>query len=601
LAYVRTLPLVALVVVGFGCSPTPIDAPARPENQTDASNEDRDLGPPKSDADTPTPTTDAAPDASGPALDANVSAADTTPGQPGDAGAGEIAMDAAASDAVSVRCQPTAGAPIWVEEGTPVRATLRCATGLALEPEAFALAPLPPGASYDPRTATFSWTPRLDQAAVYLLPLSVPASGETGTLKIGVADKFDDPSNHPIADATTYTEELGLPVLHLETAPNINRDVYTPATVVYRAHRYTAEAQYRGASSFRYPKKNFTLRFAKTDKFTEPLLGDGFINRRKISLITTFDDNSYVRARMAFRLWQRMDEGNIAVRAFSAVVYLNGRFHGLYTVADKIDGNLMQLHGLPEDGNLFMAINHDANFAPFFYNEPVPQDETRKKPAFTMGYEKKEGLPAEGQPGALDDIGALSQFIATADDTTFRTGIAERLALRDYINWLVHSTTIQAWDTLAKNAFHYHDPRPGGRWRVTPWDFNESFGQTWETARFPGMVAPKDVIFQPTGGFGYTNRDFLWRRLWNDPSHASVIRARFAEVLRGTLAQDKVLAWFDAMVAETSASAKRDERLWAAPYRAFYKGRTDFTSYEQEVAYVRKWIADRWAFLTALY
>ncbi len=511
----------------------------------------------------------------------------------------DVSFDVTNEVATAPRCSPTAGGPHWVEEGAPLRIAMTCATGLAAAPGEFAIDGLPVGAHFDSAAGVLLWTPTLDQAAVYQLDLRYSPNEELGTVKIGVADRFDDPANIATVDPLTYTEEFGLPVMHLSTAPEIGRDVYTPATIIYRGRRYTAEAQYRGASSFNYPKKNFTLRFAKDDKFDEPALGDQFLGRRKITLITTFDDVSGLRARMAFTLWKRMDPHNVALTTYSGVVFLNGRYQGLYTIADKIDGNLMQRHGHAEHGQMFMAINHDANFAPFLYDEPNPQNETRRKTAHEVGWEKKEGLPETG-PGALAEIVALSRWAAETPDAQFVNEVAQKIDVNDYVNWLVLATTIQAWDTLGKNAFHYRDPLAATPlWRVIPWDFNESFGQRWQTARFGQLVAPRDILWQAMGGFGYTNRNYLWRRLWAHPTIGPLIRARFGEVLRGSWKAADVMAWFDAMASETAGAAKRDERKWGAAHRSYYR-RTDFLSHTDEVAYVRRWMVDRWQSLTSV-
>src|SRR5262245_6373042 len=76
---------------------------------------------------------------------------------------------ARAPDAGAGQCAPTGGGPHWTEEGKPVTASISCATGRALAGTAFQIAALPAGAVYDPATATLTWTPKLDQAGVYLL------------------------------------------------------------------------------------------------------------------------------------------------------------------------------------------------------------------------------------------------------------------------------------------------------------------------------------------------------------------------------------------------------------------------------------------------
>src|SRR5512133_276982 len=88
---------------------------------------------------------------------------------------------------------------------------------------------LPDGARFDAETATVSWTPTLSQAGLYTLAVAVP-QGETGKLKIGVADAFDDPSNVPVVDPSAYQEEYGLPVLHLTVPSTIEENAIDPTT-----------------------------------------------------------------------------------------------------------------------------------------------------------------------------------------------------------------------------------------------------------------------------------------------------------------------------------------------------------------------------------
>ncbi|HEY5956941.1 MAG TPA: putative Ig domain-containing protein, partial [Polyangiaceae bacterium] len=155
------------------------------------------------------------------------------------------------------QCGPTA-LPAWVEEGQSVSIAVLCATGRTVAGNAFTISELPAGAEYDPTTATLTWKPGLDQAGVYEVLVTVSPFNESGTIKIGVADAFDVAGNLPIADVTKYTEEYGLPVMHLTVPkqiednavdPATGNKAWVPATIVYRGHTYSAEAKYRGASS----------------------------------------------------------------------------------------------------------------------------------------------------------------------------------------------------------------------------------------------------------------------------------------------------------------------------------------------------------------
>jgi hypothetical protein len=71
-------------------------------------------------------------------------------------------------------------------------------------------------------------------------------------------------------------------------------------------------------------------------------------------------------------------------------------------------------------------------------------------------------------------------------------------------------------------------------------------------------------------------------------------------MLRGALKAETVLALFDRIAGEIADSARRDARKWQAMHRAYYPFRRDFTTPDDELALVRKWIVDRWAFINGL-
>lgn len=470
-------------------------------------------------------------------------------------------------------CIPGGGGPHWLVEGETVTVALACTAEGEVRDE-IAVADLPAGAAYDPARAELTWTPGLDQAAVYDLVLSVPGETATGTVRIGVADAFDTPGNEPPLDPARYAAELGLPVIFVSPAPSTEE--YEPVTVVYGGRTYAAEAKLRGATSLDYPKNSYTVKFASGDHLDDP--ERGFRDKKRIVLTQAFDDNTYVRQRLGFELWNAMDEDHVEVQAFSAVVYLDGEFWGLYELTDHVDKNLFEAHGHSELGNVYKSYNHDANFGPLTYDGDPKQ-------TLHDGYVKKDGTPAEGQPGAFDDLDALVRFVATAPDAQFADELPYRVDLRDVHDWYVFVTHALASDSGGKNAYLYHDPM-GGPWRYAPWDLNHSYGQSWQTFR----TAVDDFD-------DFRSRNNLFVRISDDPVLAAGLAARYAEMLNGPLATEAVLARYDAMVAETAAVARRDWRRWSEMYAAYWSSRDDLTDYDGEVAYVREWLRGREAFL----
>lgn len=467
-------------------------------------------------------------------------------------------------------CLPVSGGPYWLLEGEPVTVGVLCASGMSLGEAAVEVDALPVGAAWDPSAGLLTWTPALDQAAVYEITFHATGTSETTTAKIGVADAWEDSHNVPIVDPLRYTEELGLPVFFLSPVP-ANKE-YLAASVTHGGHVYAAEAKVRGAASLVYPKLSYTLKFTKEDKFQEP--SRSFRDKRKINLHCGFDDNSHLRNRLSYETWNRMDPGHIQMQSYSAVLYLNGEYWGLYTVIDHIDGFLMEDHGYDQEGDLLKATDPEANFSLYYGGsaKATPHD----------GVEKTQGAPLEGEPDAFRDLDDLVRFVEHADDATFRAQIGNQVDLRDYQDWWILSVLVYANDSVNKNSYHYHDVGP---FRFIPWDYNASFGQNWRTVR----RAP-DI----EDDFTAANR--LFERLVLDPVMQAPLDARYAQLLSVRVPVDEMLARFDVMANEIELSAKRDERKWGDEHRSFFRwaDRNDFLTWEEETAYVRAWIEARW-------
>jgi spore coat protein H len=312
------------------------------------------------------------------------------------------------------RCAPTIGGRAWVEEGEALSVTVRCATGLPLGQAGLSFAALPRGATY--QAGELRWRPGLDQAGLHRLIAQAPA--ETAVLELMVLDRFDHPANVPVAAPADYPEEMGLPVMHLSFARSPARSAhpgdYARAAVVFRGQRYQAKIKVRGRSSLDYPKQNYTIKFTGHRRFSEPAAG--MVDRHRIALTTSFDDNSQLRQRLAFEVWNRLAPGGIQIRNFSAVVFIDGRYHGLYTVTDHVDTDLLEAEGISRrGGSLFRALTHDADFGP--------------GPFRREAFEKRSGFRGPAWLGSYDELAGLWAFVAGSDPARFAAQAGGRLAL----------------------------------------------------------------------------------------------------------------------------------------------------------------------------
>lgn len=394
----------------------------------------------------------------------------------------------------------------------------------------------------------------------------------------GLADSGGDAF---IPDPMRHVEEDGLPVFHLFFSGALpDGNGYRSAWLVYRGRCYTMEAKYRGNTSSAFPKRSYTLKFPAHAPFEEPSLAGGFTGRRKVVLISPFNDNSYLRSRLAFTLWNRMAPEHIQVKTYSAVVYLNGRYWGLYTVADHVDRHMLAAHGLDPAGELFKAVELEANFSRRTATGAA-------KRHLHEGFEKKEGEPSDG-PEAYESINALTAFVNDASAATFRAERNARLVPSDYEDWWIFSTLAFTSDAVSKNAYHYRASGPGTRWRFIPWDLDASFGQHWDTQR-AGPLERTD----------FSEANHLFARTLAEPSFAGPMRERYRALLQGELRVEVVLDLIDTYAREVGPAARKDEAHWGAAHRSFprWSSRTDFNTHEEEVAYIRDWVRARWDML----
>lgn len=468
-------------------------------------------------------------------------------------------------------CDPGADA-VYGEEGVELRFTVTCTGGGTAT--SFTMPDLPSGARFEGETLT--WTPGLAQAGHH--ELVVQSDGEVpdeGVVDVWIADAWDAPGNVEV-DPATYEEELGLPVIHLERPADTNDYTDVATTMWFRGDVYDIELKYRGAASAYYPKRSYTVSFPSDHEFDDE--DQGFENRRKITITTLYDDNSYLRQWLCYQLWSAMDPKRHDVQSMFAVLYVNGAYEGLFVVTDHIDGEYWEDHGYDEEGNLYKAVDHQANFYSTYNGYP--------KSSWHAGYEKQEGDPDD-----WSDLDSLVQFVAESDDSTFSAGIADRVVVQEIADWWILVRWTESDDSGGKNAYLYDDATTG-LFHHAPWDFNHSLGQTWQTERESAD----------------TNYDFYWSnnlfyRLNNDAVWGEVMADRMREQLATTYSAESVLARIDDALERIEPSAERDWEKWEESYRTYggWYWRTDWTSHDEEVAYLRAWVEARAGWMETWY
>jgi len=466
-------------------------------------------------------------------------------------------------------------------EGDDVQFTVACTGDLADDDAILTALRLPPGADYDDTDRLVTWSAGLASSGAHDLVFGVvPAdradavpTAETLTLEV-TDDPFAPGGISP--DPLTYLREWGGPVIHVTTHGSLSQE-YVGADVAFDGSAYDAAIKIRGASSTGYPKNSYTLEF-DGEELDVPAWG---VTRDHLVLVTTFDDNSYVRQKLIYDQWAAIaefwDDPRLTPRTFFVVLYLNGNYHGLYTALDRIDNEFLDHMGFVRDANLYKAVNHDANFGPNRANGSA-------KATGHDGLTKEEGLPAND----FSDLDALVNFTANAGPEELIAGAPEWLDLQEFMDWFLLVHYSESADSAGKNSYLYNDPADT-EFRFAPWDFNHSWGQGWYTYR-----VPSDAL----SDFSWNNRVF-WA-IHNVPATEAELWDRFAAMRAdGPFSPDWITQTVDGYYDLVDRSAARDWVKWGSAYYSYgswapnRSNNDDWTDYEAERDYLYEWLDDR--------
>ena len=333
-------------------------------------------------------------------------------------------------------------------------------------------------------TGALSWQTNLDSSGRYDLALSVSTPGQPDQISVWpfwVAESTD--ADNILANPVDYTEEWGIPVVHVTVDSNISQS-YTTAEVWFYGDHYDAQIKVRGAASSGYPKNSYTIRFPNTDLNANPV---GMGNKDHLVLITSFDDNSYIRQKLVYDTWADMathaNEDRLTPRTFFAVVYINNAYHGLYTACDRIDNHFVEEMGLSNGGNLYKAVSHDANFY--------------LKSNLHAGYEKTEGSPPQGWPHAFDDLDSLVYYAGSSSAETFMDDASEWISVEEFMDWFLLVHYASAGDSAGRF-------REAGSWTISAPSPRSKRGSSassglWWAAPSRGVGGWRDVEMQTDG------------------------------------------------------------------------------------------------------
>ena len=297
---------------------------------------------------------------------------------------------------------------------------------------------------------------------------------------------------------------------------------------------------WQGHSTLKYPKKNYTVRLFDDETLTRKHREtfDRWQPEHKYVLKANYCDISQARNLIAAKLWGKMAAcrnglpGQLrkasnygAVNGFPVAVYLNGDFHGLYTMNLHIDEDLYQMDSLYD---AVMIANSAEPDETRFSSPALFEDE---KNAWEVEYCGTE----EDSQWAKDKLNELIGFVMTADDEAFRNRLGEYLDIDGAIDYLIFLYVTGLQNNGAKDLvlLKYQDY---DAWIPTVYDLEQAFGLGPEGTVYLNV---EDFLPHEENGKWASGTDsLLWDRFLNG-FQDEIIR-RYNELRNGCLSENLV-------------------------------------------------------------
>ena len=248
--------------------------------------------------------------------------------------------------------------------------------------------------------------------------------------------------------------------------------------------------EHRGVSALRFDKKPFGLEFREEgseDGQNIQLLG--LRNDDDWIADAAFRDQSFARNIVTHDLYREMrsfayidddgvEQGQSTVAGGMAELILNGRYHGVYVIHERIDRKLLSLEKItvPEDesGERWDLVDFDDPA-----NGSVLYKAARNRADLTAdsAVEFEQKYPDTDDIDYFDALDALIEFTNESSDAEFVASVEDIVnfdSLIDY--WLITLVTANR-DALWKN--YYLARNRDSKWFFVPWDYDATFGMTY--------------------------------------------------------------------------------------------------------------------------
>ena len=392
---------------------------------------------------------------------------------------------------------------------------------------------------------------------------------------------------------------------------------------------FVAKFRYRGASAQGYPKKSYAVKLIDSEGNSVDREYFGLRNDNNWILDAMYIDGACMRNRVSTDLWNDFatlpyhrrngweKKAKTGTRGRFVEVFLNGRYHGLYCMTEKMDRKQLRLKksvdakpatetteavGDTIHGSLYKSsqwsyevfMGHDLGSTSYPGHSPRGYNNNLKQETWAS-YEIK--YPDwEKQKIDWGPLWNAVNFVATTDDYVFDEEVKNYFdypVVRDYFLFI---ELMLATDNHGKNMFFFNYDQKAQKCAkmigITPWDLDGTWGIRWDGSKSYTKAAQNFTQFITQYEHGTHT---LFYRLFHSSkwNWFNDLKARYAELRTKQFSEESLTNRFldyGDLFRESGADV-REQNRWNGYH-------TDILG---DVDYIKQWIADRLKFLDKQY
>ena len=421
--------------------------------------------------------------------------------------------------------------------------------------------------------------------------------------------------------------QKSLPTIAITTSTPLNAQQKVAAHMKMEGYDGPIGIKLRGNSSLGFNQKKYTIETRDADGKDLDVSLLGMPAHSKWVLLAPYTDVSMLRDPLAFQLWR--DMGHWGPRTVMCEVTVDGEYRGIYILSeaikrgkDRVDISKLKksdTSGRNLTGGYLLRIDtFNDDDATFTSKVPgVGEGNMSTEVIWSCIYPKKKNLQPEQLAYIQNYVDTVEQVIQSDYFADPQKGYAHYIDVPSFVDYFIHTELSLNADGYKRSAYFYkekqHEDGTGGKLVAGPvWDYNLAYGN----CNFANANNIEAWCFE---GASNNPTPAMWQRLLQDPAFRKAVKVRYQQLRKTVLSTKAINAFIDRQAKllskakdhhfqtypELLVSEERKQQLAQQPQMGgFFQ--FDMTgmfaayrvsSYEEEIQILKRWLADRLAFL----